>query len=278
MPVRIVTDSASDISIDLAKELNITIIPQYLIFDTQCYRDRIDISEGEFYHRLVYEKTQPTTSQPTLQDFLTVYDELSAEADGIVSIHISNEMSGTILTAQQAQKLSKAHCPIAVIDSRGVSMLLGITAIAAAKAANAGKSFQEVVDEVQNTLDHLHALALFDTLTYLARGGRIGKAKSLIGSILNVKPLLTVRNGEFSPVSQVRSATKAKEKLLEFANGFDKVKDMAVVYSTDREEASLLAGKIKSFPTEDILLAQLSPVIGAHTGPGLLAIIMRTYD
>jgi DegV family protein with EDD domain len=278
MPVKIVTNSTSDISKELAEELDITVVAEYVIFNNKCYKDRIDISEDEFYDKLVRDNIHATTSQPTPQDFIDVYDELGKDADGIVSIHISTNLSGTVNSAKQAQKLTSAKCPIAVIDSKTISMALGMAVVAAAKMAKAGKSFQEIVDAVNAMLPHIHVLIMFDTLEYLARGGRIGKAKSLVGSLLNIKPLLTIKDGGFAPVIQVHSRAKAKKKLLEFAASFENVEDIHAVYSTDRNEIIALINNINHFPIERIVLSRLGPVIGSHAGPGLLAIAVRTSN
>ncbi|MCL2140580.1 MAG: DegV family protein [Dehalococcoidia bacterium] len=276
MPVKIVTNSSSDIPQEIVDDLGITVIPEYVIFGNQCYKDRIDISEDEFYNKLVRENVQPTTSCPTPQDFIKVYDELGQEADGIVSIHISSKLSGTTNSALQAKNQTRAQCPIAVIDSKSVSMALGMAVILAAKMAKNGQSFQEIVDFTNDVFGRIHVLVMFDTLKYLARGGRIGRAKSLVGSLLSIKPLLTIKDGEFSPVAQVRSSTKAKEKLLEFVAGFPVIEDLYAVYSTDKNEAVELLKRIPNFPTEQIILARLGPVVGTHTGPGLLALGVRT--
>ncbi|MCL1885493.1 MAG: DegV family protein [Dehalococcoidia bacterium] len=276
MPVKIVTNSTADIPKELAEELDITVVSEYVIFNNECYRDRIDISEDEFYDKLVHENIQATTSQPTPQDFLEVYDRLGKEADGIISIHISTNLSGTCKSAEHAKKHTTTKCPIEIIDSQTISLALGMAVINAAKMAKAGMGFQEIVHAVNAMLPRIHVLIMFDTLEYLARGGRIGKAKSLVGSLLNIKPLLTIKGGIFAPVQQVHSKSKAKKKLLEFATGFRDIEDIYAVYSTDRTEAVELIQKITHFPTERIVLSRLGPVIGTHAGPGLLAIAVRT--
>jgi DegV family protein with EDD domain len=276
MSVKIITDSTSDIPEELAKELDITIIPQYVIFGNKCFKDRVDISADEFYDKLIHDSIQPTTSQPTLQDFLDVYNELSKNYDGIVSIHISTGLSGTINSAEQAKKLTSAKCPIAVIDSKKISMALGIAVITAAKLAKAGNGFQEIVDEVHKMIPCIHEIVMFDTLEYLARGGRIGKARSFVGSLLDIKPILTLKDGEFAPVQQVRSKDRAKKKLLEFATNFNNIVDICGLHSTNSEEIAEMVKKIPNFPTEHIILSRMGPVIGTHTGPGVLALVVRT--
>jgi len=272
MAVKVVTNSSADIPQEIVEELGITVAPEYLIFGTKAYKDRIDISEDEFYNKLVHGKIQPTTSNPNPQDFLDIYNELGKTADGIVSIHISTRLSGTVNSANQAKKLTSAKCPIEIIDSKLVAMALGLVVISAARMAKAGRSFQEVADASHAMISRIHLLALFDTLEYLARGGRIGKAKSLVGAMLNVKPLLTLKDGEFVPVSQVRNKAKGQEKLLEFIAPFKDVEELCVIYSGQKEEAAALADRIEGYPRERIMLCRLGPVVGAHAGPGLLAV------
>jgi len=276
--VKIVTNSSADIPQYLVDELGITVVPEYLIFGAKCYKDRIDITEDEFYDKLVHGKIPPTTSQPTPQDFLSTYNEVGENADGIVSIHISTRLSGTVNSAEQAKKLTTAKCPIEIIDSKLVAMALGIVVIAAARMAKAGKDFKEVTNASRAMLSQIKLLAMFDTLEYLARGGRIGRAKSLIGSLLNVKPLLTLKNGEFVPVSQVRSKARGKERLLEFIKSLKDIEDLCVIYSCTKEEAAEMADSIEGFPRRRIMLVRLGPVVGAHAGPGLLAIGARTKN
>jgi len=275
MAVKIVTDSTSDIPPQLLKELDITAVPLYVMFGNKSYRDRIDISEEEFYEKLLHEPVHPTTSQPTPPDFVDAFTKLAPTADGILCIHISTKLSGTINSAEQAKKLANVKCPIEIVDSLEVSMSTGLIVIAAAKLAKAGKDLAEVTAEAKKMVPNTRLFALFDTLTYLARGGRIGKAKSLIGAILNVKPLLTLKDGEFVPVTQARNRAKGKEKLLEFVKSARDIEDLAVIYSTTSDEAKELADSISGFPRERITIARLGPALGVHGGPGLLAIALR---
>jgi DegV family protein with EDD domain len=276
LTVKIITDSTADIPSAIVKELGIIVIPQYVIFGKKSYKDRIDITDDEFYDKLVNGKVQPTTSQPSPQEFVSLYNKADKNAAGIVSIHISSRMSGTVNSAEQATKLAEIKCPVEIIDSKQVAIMLGMVVIAAARMAKEGKSVEEIAETARVMLQHVHSLVMFDTLEYLARGGRIGRAKSLIGALLNVKPLLTIKDGEFVPAAQVRSKAKGKEKLLEFIKTFKNIEELYVVYSTDKEEAAEFAKSIKGFPPEHIMLSRLGPVVGSHTGPGLLAVVVRT--
>jgi len=276
MRIKIVTDSTADIPSALAKELGITVVPLYLRFGNETYRDRIDITEDEFYQRLVNDPIHPSTSQPTPQDFANVYRELSQQADGIVSIHISSKLSGTCDSALKAKEMVATECPVEVVDSEMVSMEQGLIAIEAVTIANSGKGLQQVVEEVKQLISSTHVLVLFDTLKYLAKGGRIGKAKSLLGSVLNVKPILTIKDGEFVPVGQVRSRSKGIERLFDFAKDANDIEDLAVVHSTTPDEAQVLADRIGAiFDKDRIRLARIGPTLGVHAGPGALAVALR---
>ncbi|APV45086.1 DegV family protein [Dehalogenimonas formicexedens] len=278
MAIKVVTDSTADIPSQLVKDLGIVVVPSYVIFGSKSYRGGIDIAADEFYRKLLHEPVLPTTSQPTPQDFVEVYNQLAKEADGIISIHISSKLSGTINSAEHAKKLANVNCPIEVIDTQNLTMALGLIVIAAARMTRAGKGLTEVADAVRKMVPSTRLLILFDTLEYLAKGGRIGKAKSMLGSILNVKPLLTLKEGEFVPATQAHSRTKGKEKLLEFLKNAKDIEDLAIIYSTTPDEAKELAASITAIPQARIIIAQVGPVLGVHSGPGALGIALRTKE
>jgi DegV family protein with EDD domain len=280
MTVKIVTDSTADIPDKLAKELGITVVPVYLVFGEKSYKDRVEITIDEFYKRLLNEPTYPHTSQPTPQDFTDVYTTLCREnTGGIISILLSAKLSGTINSADHAKKMFKSDCDITIIDSESVAMAMGIIVIAAAGMAKAGKSASEISDAVKKMIPNTRLLILFDTLEFLAKGGRIGKVKSLLGSILNVKPMVTLKDGELVPMGQVRSRSKGKEKLLDMVKNIKDIEDIAMIYSTTPDEAGEMADSISrmtALPREKIHVVQVGPVLAAHAGPGVLGIAVRT--
>jgi DegV family protein with EDD domain len=236
----------------------------------------VNISEDEFYQRLENTPVHPSTIQPGPQDFLEVYRKLSPDADGIVSIHISGKLSGTCNSALMAKGMLETACPIEVIDSQVLTMSMGLLAIAAANMAKAGESLDKIAEEVKQDIPKIHLLALFDTLKYLLLGGRIGKAKALLGSILNVKPMLSLKDGEVVPAGQVRTRAKGIDKLFDFAKNAEKIQDLAIVYSTTPDEAQNLAERIGSvFDREKIIIARVGPVLGVHMGPGALIVVIR---
>jgi DegV family protein with EDD domain len=276
MTVKIVTDSSADLPAQLVQELGITIVPLYVRFGEKVYRDRVDISEDEFYQKLLYDPIHPSTIQPTPQDFASVYQKLSLEADGIVSIHISAKLSGTCNSALQGKEMIEKGCPIEVVDSQTTSMGLGLIDIAAAIVAKAGEGLQTVMEEVKQAIPNIHLLFLLDTLEYLLRGGRIGKAKALLGQILNVKPVLILKDGEVVPAGQVRSRSKGIDRLFDFAKSASNIQDLAVVYNTTPDEAQALGERIGTiFDKEQIKLSRVGPMLGVHAGPGALAVAFR---
>ena len=276
MATKIVTDSSADLPEEVAKELGITVVPLYVRFGNDVYHDGIDISGDEFYRRLQYDPIHPSTIQPSPQDFFDSYQKLGPEADGIVSIHISSKLSGTCNSALQAKEMMGEGCPVEVIDSQTTTMGLGLIVMAAARAANAGGGMSEVVDEVKQMIPRIHLLFILDTLKYLALGGRIGKAKALLGAVLNVKPILAIKEGEVVPAGQVRSRSKGIDRLFDFVQSASSIQDLAIIYNTTLDEAQTLAEHIAPlFAKEQIMTARLGPVLGVHAGPGALAIAFR---
>jgi DegV family protein with EDD domain len=276
MPVKIVTDSGADLPEQLAKELGITVVPIYVRFGEEVYRDRVTISEDEFYERLTHDPVYPSTTQPGPQDFLEAYQKLSAEADGIVSIHISGKLSGTYNSALMARDMLEGGCPVEVVDSETLSMSVGLIVIAAAEMAKAGESIDKIVEAAKQAIPETYLFFLLDTLEYLKRGGRIGKAKALMGSILNVKPMLTVKDGELVPVGQARNRAKGMDKLFDFAKNAGNIQDLAVVYNTTPDEAQALVERLGSvFDKEKIRMSRVGPGLGVHGGPGAMLIALR---
>ena len=276
MTIKVVTDSSADLPARLVEELGITVVPLYVRFGDEVYRDRVDISEDEFYQRLLHDPVHPSTTQPTPQDFANVYQKLSKEADGIISIHISAKLSGTCSSALQAKEMVGKGCPIEVIDSQTVTMGMGMTVIVAATMAMSGKGSPQVAKGVKQAMANTSLLGLLDTLKYLALGGRIGKAKALLGSVLSVKPVLTLKDGEVVPAAQVRTRAKGIDKLLEFVENATDIQDLSIIYNTTPDEAQSLADRIGSvYDKKRIRLARMGPVLGVHCGPGILYVALR---
>jgi DegV family protein with EDD domain len=276
MTVKIVTDSSADLPAELAKELDVTVVPLYVRFGEQVYRDRVEIFEDEFYRRLQQDPVHPSTTQPTPQDFVEVYQKLANDADGIVSIHISGKLSGTWNAAVQGREVAGVKCPVEIIDSKILSMGLGLIVISAAKLAREGKSLEEITADVKQSINKMYLLGLFDTLKYVVLGGRIGKARALLGSVLNVKPLLTLQDGETVPAGQARTRSKGIDRLVDFARNASEIEDLAVIYSTTPDEANALVDRMATLvDREKIYLATIGPTLGVHMGPGALIVAFR---
>jgi len=193
--IKVVTDSTADLPNEVAGELGIEVLPVYIIWDNKSFRDGVDMKTDEFYRRLTASDILPTTSQPTIADFQATYNKLAKQCEGIVSVHISSKISGTYDTAVQAIKSLGLDFPIEVVDSQFNSMGLGLVAIGAARAASAGKNLKEVVQETERAISQVRMLGVFDTLRYAIAGGRISKTVGGIVTILNIKPMLTFKNG-----------------------------------------------------------------------------------
>ncbi|HTY82477.1 MAG TPA: DegV family protein, partial [Dehalococcoidales bacterium] len=202
MTVKVVTDTLSDISFDLAAKLGVTVIPLYVRFGEEIYKDRVEITPEDFYRRLVNEPKLPSTTQPSPNDFLEVYQKLSAETDEILVVTISSKMSGTYQSACQARDLVKGKVKIEVVDSLQVALGEGLLVIAAVNAINKGANLAQAAEVVRKGINRMHVVCYFDTLKYLAKGGRIGKASGLIGSLLSVKPILCTKDGEMAPLTR----------------------------------------------------------------------------
>ncbi len=273
MTVKIVTDSTSDLSAKMAEELGIIVVPLYVYLDNESYRDGVDLTTEEFYRELERSKTIPTTSVPPVPSFTQVYDKLAEETDEILVITISHKLSATYETASSAVELMKRKCRVEIIDSLTALMAQGLIVIAAAKAAKAGDSLDEMVNITRRNIARAEVRLAFDTLEYLKRGGRIGKARAFMGSMLKVNPILGIKDAEVYPFARTRSRAKAIDYLYDFAAGFSHIEEMAVEDATTPDEADMLVERLSSkFPRERIYRSKVGSVIGTHVGPHVLAV------
>jgi len=271
--VKIVTDSLSDITSDIAQGLGITVVPLTVSFGQESFLDRITMTTDEFYHRLTHDATWPKTTQPPPGDFVDVYNKLAEETDEILVITLSAKLSGTYQSALAAKSMVEEKCRIEVIDSLTVAMGLGLIVIAAVKAVQAGANLDEVTDLVRRAMPRSHLIAFFDTLKYLAKGGRIGKAQGLLGAMLSIKPILTVKDGEMSPLTRVRSKAAGMDYLYSSVAGFPNIEGLAVEHATTPDDADKLVERLGSlFPKERIYRSTISPVVGTYAGPGAMAV------
>ena len=273
MTVKIVTDSVADLPSDVVKELGVTVVPLAVRFGIEVYRDGVDLTAEQFYDKLRRSKTLPVTSVPSPGTFSEAYDRLAEQTDEIIVITLTSKLSGTYQVALQSIGLMTRKCRVEVIDSQWAVMAQGFIVITAARAARAGASFDEVLDIAHRNISRVDMRAAFDTLEYLERGGRIGKAQSLIGSILRINPIIGMRDGEVCPFGRERSRAKAIDHLCNFAMSFTNIEGLAIEYAVNRDEAEKVVERLGSkFPKERIYRSGASPVIGTHTGPGLLVV------
>jgi len=277
MTVKVVTDSTCDILAHMIKELDITVVPVYTVFGDKSYRDRVDIDDDEFYYKLTHDSIHPTTSVPTPKDFADVYNRLAEQTDEIVSIHLTSRESGTYNSAVLGKQLvDNKKCRIEVIDSLSVSLGLGLLVIEAAREARAGASLEKLTELMHRAVPKVHLLILVDTLKYVIRGGRLSKAHGIIGAVVKVKPMLTLKEGDLSLVGIARTKAKAVERLYEFAKSFSKVKEAAVAYTTTPDEAKALADRVKAvFPNVPLYITRVGSSLGTHAGPGAMGVAVR---
>ena len=273
MTVKIVTDSTSDISRELARTLNIEIVPVYVKFGDEVYRDGVDISGDGFYRKLTTSFVYPVTSPPRPADFFKVYSDCSKDADGIVSIHISAKISDTYDFAMRAKKLMKGKGQVEVIDSGFASVGLALIVMAAARLANAGESIANIVEEIQRNISQMRLLGLVDTMKYLVAGGRVNRAVAAVADIFQIKPLLTFKDGEVVRESLARTYLRGMDDLCEFVETSTNIQNLAIAYSNVLTQAEELKKRLSPvFPEEKILLVQIGAGLGVHMGPGALIV------
>ena len=271
--VKVVTDSCSDITPQLAREFGITVVPLYVNFGNETYRDNVDLSTEEFYHKLETSKIHPTTSTATPADFAKIFTKLMEETKEILTITLSEKFSATYAAALQAKAMVKKDCRIEVIDSKagaGAQMLL---VISAAKMAQAGANLDHIIDQVKKAIPRVHIRMSFDTLEYLRRGGRIGKVQAFLGSLLKVNPIVGIKDGATFPIARSRNRTQAMDFLVNFVKGFSQLEAVAIEDATTPDDLQILAERLKDVaPPERIYRSKVSPVVGTHVGPHVLAV------
>jgi len=270
-PVRVVTDSTADLPPSLAEELGITVVPLLVLFGHEALRDGIDLTTEEFFERLTVSTQLPRTSQPSIGDFQEVYQRLARDTDRIVSIHLSAKFSGTVETARLAADNLRDRCRIEVIDSHSVSMGLGMAVLAAARAAREGADLEEVAAAARSASGRLGVAVTLETLEYLRRGGRIGRAAAFLGTLLHVRPILTIRDGEAYPLARARSRARALAQVYELAMSHPDIEEVAVMHANSPQDAEALAARVRAeHPQVPVHMGHLGPAIGVHGGPGIV--------
>jgi len=270
--VKIVTDSTADIPEDLAAELEITIVPCNVHFGLETYRDGIELSKEEFYTKLKTSPILPTTSAPAAGLFEITYRELASETDQILSIHLASALSAIYNSAYLGAK-AVSGVEITLIDSGQVSMGLGWLVISAAQAAQEGQPLAQIVALVEDMRPRVRVFAALDTLEYLRKGGRVGKTVAALGTLLNIKPLVEVRDSAVLPLERVRTRRRSIQRLIELVAELGPLEELAVLHTNAPQEAQRLAEEISFLhPLERILIAEAGVIIGTHAGPNGLGV------
>jgi len=275
VPVRVVTDSACDLPEPLVDELGIEIVPLTIRFGAEELVDREELSNQEFWRRLAVASMLPETAAPSAGAFAARFGALAdAGADGIVCINLSSRLSATMQAAQVASSSVGEQCPVEVVDSLTCSMGLGNLCLAAARRANEGAPLDEVVAEVTDRRDRTRLFGTLDTLEFLKKGGRVGNARALLGSMLSVKPVIEVADGVVEEAGKVRTRSKALRMLAEKVHD-QSVEEVAILHGAapDLEEFLDLVEDVA--PRDKIVVGDVGPVIGTHAGPGVLGVTFQ---
>ncbi|NLM53240.1 MAG: DegV family protein [Firmicutes bacterium] len=275
MGIIIVTDSTADLPRGVAEELKIAVVPLKVHFGEEAFLDWIDLDADAFFQKLQTSKVIPRTSQPSPADFESLYQQVASIDDSIISLHLSSHLSGTYQSAVIAKSVLEQY-DIEVIDTKTASMGLGIVVIEAARAAAAGCGKTEIINLIHKLLKKVKIFFAVDTLEYLQRNGRIGKAAAMVGGLLNVKPILTLEDGIVVPKGKVRGKAKAKEYLIDLIGeefGENVKGKIMILHGNELESALELKEKIeKRYHCSEIFLSSIGAVIGTHTGPGVLGV------
>jgi DegV family protein with EDD domain len=276
--VKIVTDSVATLPQELERELEITVVPANVVFGQEVFRDGVDLPPKAFYARLAASSVLPTTAVPPPGVFEAVYRRLGRETRYVVSIHIPAGLSGMINAAQiAAQALPELE--IAVVDGGNISMALGWLVVIAARAAKAGQTFEQVLALVQETIPRLRLVAMLDTLEYVRRGGRISPPQAWLGTLLNIKPLIEIREGEVRLLERVRTRRRALQRLVELVAESGPAEEMAVIQANApdvAEELRQMLGKLH--PLDRIPITEAGPVLVTHAGPGAVGVAWVVAD
>lgn len=275
--VAIVTDSTAYLPSDLVSQHKINITPLSILWDGAAFRDGVDISAIDFYNRLMVAKSMPTTSQVTVNTMEETFQQLLLQGYDILGIFISSKFSGTYESAMLArEKIPGAAGKIAVVDSLSTTMAMGWPVLTAARAAESGESLEECLKVAEYARDHSGVLFVVDTLEFLRRGGRIGGAQALLGTVLSIKPVLEMQNGRIETVEKIRTKHKALERILDLVvdriGGRTPVRLAAAHANAEADALALLDAAQGRLNPIETLCCPLSPVVGTHAGPGTVSL------
>lgn len=279
--VAIVTDGACSLTPAQGEQYGIQIAPVYVTFGEKTYRAGVDLDNEEFYRFLAASKKLPTTAQPTAADFVNIYNQLAEEAEEIITIVISHHMSATIQSAEMARNLFNNKVPVHIVDSETVSLGLGMMVIAAAKAAEQGQDAQAVLKLVESLKQKMNVIFTVNTLEYLHKGGRIGGATAFLGTTLDIKPILYIKDGRIEPLERQRTRKRSVSRLLALMeqNVGKQPVHVSILHGNAMEEARQLEQSVQSqFNCVELIFSDMGPVIGVHAGPGTLGLVFYTSN
>jgi DegV family protein with EDD domain len=276
--IAIVTDSTADLPSQLTRTRSITVVPLTLNFEGRSLLDGVDIRPSEFYRKLPNATTHPTTSQPSAGRFAEAYAELLTDHFDVISIHISEKLSGTYASAVQGAEMTDSK-RVHVIDSQLVSMSLGLITLAASEMVSRGDGASSIVDRVSAMREQVQTYFSVATLEFLRRGGRIGRASAMLGSVLQVKPVLCIRDGLVTPLERVRTFDRALNRVVELTREVDGGKGLCVIvgHADAEADAERVARELEP-NCETLMIQPLGPVVGAHAGPGVVGVGVYPAD
>ena len=276
MAIKIVTDSTADLPPELARELDVTVVPLNVHFGEETFLDGVDLGADAFFERLTSSPQLPTTSQPSPGAFLETYRDLTQAGHQVISIHVSDKLSGTLNSARQARE-QLGDATVKLIDSAQVSLGLALAVTAVAGTIRQGASYEEAVQAARTVIGQVQVLAMVNTLEYLQRGGRIGTVRAMVGGLLRVRPIITVQDGVAHSLATARSRAKGICYMLTVAEERAPLTQAAVVYSTNSEEADELEEMLRPFTADGtVIRAQFGPVLGTYLGPGSVGIAIQS--
>jgi DegV family protein with EDD domain len=274
--IAIVTDSGCDLPEELLRRFKIRVVPLSVTFGDQTFLAGVELENRGFYRMLSEAKELPKTSQPAAGDFLQVYQELTESSYEVLSIHMSEQLSGTLASARAAQQMMADGSKVSIVDSRSVSVGLGLIVLVAAEEAERGTSLDDVVALLGKMIAEMRIAFVVDTLENLHKGGRIGGASALIGTLLNIKPILCVKDGRIEPMDRVRSRRKAIHYLLDFmeAGTRDLTRPLlGVAHCMAEDDAAYVQRELKvRCPSDQVVLMEIGPIVATHGGPGLVGV------
>jgi DegV family protein with EDD domain len=274
--VAIITDSTSDLVPRVAAQHGIITVPLNVHFGDDVYRDQVDITTDEFMRRMANATRLPTTSQPSVGAFEAAFREAANKYDQAVCVLISSRLSGTIQSATIAAQNVQDLIKIEIVDTFNVSYGLGFQVLRAAELAGQGLGAREIATQLRSEVNAYHIVFFVETLEHLRRGGRIGKAAQLVGSLLQLRPLLRIDEGQVVPFERTRTRSKAIDALVAFGNSFSAIEELAIIYNTTPDDARNLSERVAPLtPHRPVTVAQLGPVVATHIGPDVLGLIVR---